>query len=216
MAYAYWGTDMDDRRNLKIYRTWAPIYDAVMRPLYGAARRRAIELLDIHAGEKVLIPGVGTGLDLPLIPAGVQVTGIDLSPSMLEKPRPKYRDLDVHLAIMNAQELQFPAGTFDAVVFNLILSVVPDGAAAFREAWRVLRPGGRMVIFDKFLPEANQLSPLRILLGAVVRSIATDPNRRLSNIVCKSQDLVVEQDKPSLLNGQYRIILIRKRKEDPS
>ncbi|MEN6580209.1 MAG: methyltransferase domain-containing protein [Anaerolineaceae bacterium] len=204
---------MDDKRNLKIYRTWAPIYDSVMRPVYGAARRRAIELLDLQAGEKVLIPGVGTGLDLPLIPQSIQVTGIDLTPAMLEKARSKAKDLGMIFAVMNAQALEFPDDTFDAVILNLILSVVPDGSAAFAEAWRVLRPGGRIVIFDKFLPDAEHLSLFRNLLGNALRSIGTDPNRRLSDIFCGNHSLIVERDEPSLLKGQYRIILIRKRRE---
>lgn len=66
---------MDDKRNLKIYRRWAPIYDRIMRPIYGVARRRAIELLNLRAGEKVLISGVGTGLDLPLIPQVSKLPG---------------------------------------------------------------------------------------------------------------------------------------------
>jgi ubiquinone/menaquinone biosynthesis C-methylase UbiE len=204
---------MDDLRNLKIYRTWAPIYDSVMRPVYGAARQRAIELMNLQAGEKVLIPSVGTGLDLPLIPLGVQVTGIDLSPAMLEKAHTKSIDLGMIFAVMNAQALQFPDDTFDAVILNLILSVVPDGAAAFDEAWRVLRPGGRVVIFDNFLPEAEQPSVFRNLLGSIIRSIGTDPNRRLSDILCGMHDLIVERDEPSLLKGQYRIILVRKRRD---
>jgi len=203
---------MDDRRNLKIYRTWAPIYDCVMRPVYGAARRRAIELINLQAGEKVLIPGVGTGLDLPLLPTGVQVTGIDLIPAMLEKARAKTNDKCMIFAVMNAQALQFPDDTFDAVILNLILSVVPDGAAAFAEAWRVLRPGGRIVIFDKFLPEGVQPSLIRKLLASAIRSIGTDPNRRLSDILFSKQGLILQRDEPSLLNGQYRIILVRKQK----
>lgn len=203
---------MDDRRNLKIYRTWAPIYDFVMRPIYGAARRRAIELLHLQVGEKVLIPGVGTGLDLPLLPTGVQVTGIDLTPAMLAKARAKSNDKGMIFAVMNAQALQFSDDTFDAVILNLILSVVPDGAAAFAEAWRVLRPGGRVVIFDKFLPEAVQPSIIRKLLASAIRSIGTDPNRRLSDILCNKQGLILERDEPSLLKGQYRIILVRKQR----
>jgi Methylase involved in ubiquinone/menaquinone biosynthesis len=204
---------MDDKRNLKIYRTWAPIYDSVMRPVYGAARRRAIGLMNLQAGEKVLIPGVGTGLDLPLIPKGVQVTGIDLTPAMLEKARAKSIDQDMIFAVMNAQALQFPDDTFDAIILNLILSVVPDGTAAFAEAWRVLRPGGRAVIFDKFLPDSEHPTLFRKLLGCAIRSIGTDPNRRLSDIFCQMQGLIVERDEPSLLKGQYRIILVRKQRD---
>lgn len=90
---------MDNWRNLKIYRTWAPIYDSVTRPVYGAARQRAIDLLDLHAGENVLIPGVGTGLDLLIIPLGVHVTGIDLTSAMLEKVRAKTTRTNVTLAV---------------------------------------------------------------------------------------------------------------------
>lgn len=129
---------MDNRRNQTIYKLWAPVYDKVMGPFAGKARRHAIELLNLHTGESVLLSGVGTGLDLPHIQAGVKVTGIDLSPAMLRKAKDKAKGRDVSLLEMNAQALEFPDGSFDAVILNLILSIVTDGAAAFREAWRVL------------------------------------------------------------------------------
>ncbi len=68
----------------------------------------------------------------------------------------------------------------DAVLLSLISSVVPDGAAAFREAWRVLRPARRAVIFDKFMPEEDRLSLMRRTVGAVARIVGTDPNHHLS------------------------------------
>jgi hypothetical protein len=73
-----------------------------------------------------------------------------------------------------------------------------------------VRPGGRAVIFDKFLPAAGRLSLLRQAIGAVVRALGTDPNRRLSQILAGAPGLVVERDEPSLLRGQYRIVLLRK------
>ncbi|HSQ03734.1 MAG TPA: methyltransferase domain-containing protein, partial [Burkholderiales bacterium] len=101
-------------------------------------------------------------------------------------------------------------GSFDVVILSLILSVVPDGAAAFREAWRVLRPGGRAVIFDKFAPEDGRISVLRRGIGKFVSLFGTDPNRRLSEIMDSPAGLTIERDEPSLLHGQYRIVLLHK------
>ncbi len=201
---------MNDERNQAIYKLWAPVYDRVMGPFAGKARRHAIELLNLRAGESVLLSGVGTGLDLPHLQAGVKVTGIDLSRAMLRKARDKANGRDISLLEMNAQALDFPDGSFDAVILNLILSVVPDSAAAFREAWRVLCPGGRAVIFDKFASEVGPISALRRGVGKIISLFGTDPNRRLSEIMGSPADLTIECNEPSLLRGQYRIVLLRK------
>ncbi len=201
---------MNDERNQTIYKFWAPIYDMVMGPFAGKARRHAIELLNLCAGESVLLAGVGTGLDLPQLPAGVRAIGIDLSRAMLRKAQDKVNGQNVTLLEMNAQTLDFPSDSFDAVILNLILSVVPDGAMTFREAWRVLRPGGRAVIFDKFASEGGQISALRRGLGKIIALFGTDPNRRLSDIIGQPPDLTLEHHEPSLLHGQYRIVLLHK------
>ena len=201
---------MNDERNQTIYKLWAPVYDKVMGPFAGKARRHALELLNLRASESVLLVGVGTGLDLPYIQAGVKVTGIDLSPAMLRKAQDKVNGRGVGLLEMNAQALEFPDDSFDVVILNLILSVVPDGAAAFREAWRVLRPGGRAIIFDKFASENGQISMLRRWLGKIIALFGTDPNRRLSDIIGHPPNLTTECNEPSLLHGEYRIVLLRK------
>src|SRR5512143_3923407 len=80
--------------NRFIYRLWAPIYDATVGRAFWPGRLRALELLAPQPGERVLLPGVGTGADLRLLPAGVQAVGIDLSPHMLaraRRQRPRWR-----------------------------------------------------------------------------------------------------------------------------
>src|SRR5512137_204275 len=80
---------MTNRWNQFIYRLWAPVYDATVGHFFLPGRERAMELLNLQPGERVLLVGVGTGADLPLLPAGVTATGIDLSPDMLAKARQK-------------------------------------------------------------------------------------------------------------------------------
>jgi phosphatidylethanolamine/phosphatidyl-N-methylethanolamine N-methyltransferase len=164
----------------------------------------------VQPGERVLVPGVGTGMGLAALPYGAHITASDLSPAMLAQARRKLAGKAAVLEVMDAQRLRYPDARFDAILMSLILSVVPDSAAAFREAWRVLRPGGRAVIFDKFLPEHGWLSLLRRAVGWAARAIGTDPNRRLSEIIAGASDLVVERNEASLLRGQYRIVLLRK------
>lgn len=196
--------------NQVLYHKFAPIYDLLFNATYAGARRRAVELLDLQSGERLLISGVGTGLDLLQIPASVVVTGIDISPEMLHEAARKSPVASVRLMQMDAQCLDYPNESFDAVLLNLIVSVAPDGRAVFQEAWRVLRPGGRLVLFDKFLPEGQSISLPRAALGGFFRWIGTDINRRLSEILGNVENKVIEIDEPSLFFGQYRILRLRK------
>src|SRR5512141_2058779 len=91
---------MTNHWNQIIYRLWAPIYDSTVNQFFMPGRKRALELLHPQAGERVLIVGVGTGADLPLLPAGVDVTGIDLSPEMLAKARLKLKQCAASVRLM--------------------------------------------------------------------------------------------------------------------
>ncbi|MCP4539578.1 MAG: methyltransferase domain-containing protein [Chloroflexi bacterium] len=201
---------MNNQRNRRIYRLYAPIYDLFFKTISDRPRQRAIQMLRLQPGERLLISGIGTGLDLAHLPADVSVTGVDLSPAMLEKARAKVDGRDVTLFEMDAQHLDFPDASFDAVLFSLLLSVVPDGQTAFAEGWRVLRPGRRAVIFDKFLPEEGRLTRRRRIVGRIVSAFGTDPNRRLSDIIAGAPGLIVQQDEPSLFRGQYRVLRLEK------
>ena len=131
---------MTNVRNLVTYRLWAPIYDATVDRFFRPGRKHALALLALQPGEKVLIIGVGTGADFPYLPAGVDATGIDLSPDMLAKARLKLPACQASIKLIegDAQVLLVPENSFDAAILNLILSVVPDGHACLKSALQAL------------------------------------------------------------------------------
>jgi len=201
---------LTNRWNRYIYRLWAPFYDRAFTRLFAAGRRQAIAALAPQPGERLLLSGIGTGADLPLLAAGVQVVGVDLSPAMLARARAR-RDqgnADVLLIQADVQVLPLRDGVCDAALLSLIVSVVPDGGACLRETVRVLRPLGRIVIFDKFLPDDAPLGIIRRLLNAGARWFGTDINRRLSDILVDSR-CVVEHNLPSLARGVYRVVVVK-------
>lgn len=202
---------MTNERNRLVYRLWAPIYDATVGSFFLPGRRRAIELLDLQPGERVLLPGIGTGEDLLLLPAGVHATGIDLSPAMLARARSKLPHTRARVELLegDAQAPLADEDAFDAAVLNLILSVIPDGRACLRSTLRALKPGGRIVIFDKFLPEGTQPSPARRLTNVFSTLFGTDINRRLGDLMA-GLPCRMEIDEPSLAAGLYRVILLCK------
>ena len=203
---------MTNLHNLITYKRWASIYDATVNPIFTPGRKRALELLALQSGEKLLIAGVGTGADLPYLPGGVDVIGIDLSPEMLAKARRKLDQCpaSVYLLQGDAQLLTVEAESFDAVILNLILSVVPDGRACLQSASCALKPGGRVVIFDKFLPERRKLSQVRKFFNLFSMFLGTDINRCLSDLMlgCPFR---ITHDEPSIGGGMYRVIMLKKK-----
>jgi len=203
---------MTNRWNQFIYHLWAPIYDATVGHFFFPGRKRAIDVLNLQPGERVLLVGVGTGADLPLLPTGVTATGIDLSPDMLAKARQKLPLLDCEVTLLqgDAQQLLVDEAVFDVVIFNLILSVIPDGTACLRENLRALKPCGRAAVFDKFLPDADRLTLWRRLLNLGSTLFGTDITRRFGDLV-QGLEIQVIGDEPSLMHGTYRVILLQKR-----
>jgi len=169
------------------YGAYAPVYDALVgRPGFlERGRRRALEMAQLRAGERVLIVAAGTGLDLPLLPAGVHITAIDISPAMLARcaARAAERSMPVQAIVMDAARLGFAPASFDCVLLHLAIAVVPDPIGTMREVARVLRRGGRVSVFDKFLPDDGVASPLRRAAGALARIVATDLNRQLGPLI---------------------------------
>lgn len=200
---------MTNRWNRFIYHLWAPVYDASVGHFFLPGRVRAIEVLNLQPGERVLLVGVGTGADFPLLPQGIQAVGIDISADMLAKARQKLPlpGREVTLLQGDAQQLLVEEAAFDVVIFNLILSVIPDGAACLRENLRALKPGGRAVVFDKFLPDNDRLILGRRLLNLGSTLFGTDITRRFGDLA-QGLNIQIVHDEPSLLHGMYRVILL--------
>ena len=201
--------DMNNRWNRFVYGLWAPVYDAALEWLFSPGRKRAMDLVGLRAGERVCLVGIGTGTDLFFLPEGVDGVGVDLSEAMLAQAERKLpiAGCKIELRVGDAQALPLDDGVFDAVVLNLILSVVPDPARCMSEAIRVLRPGGRIVVFDKFLPDGTEPSWGRRLSNIVSTRLGTDLNRRLGNILSGLPCKIVH-DEPSILGGVYRVVLL--------
>jgi ubiquinone/menaquinone biosynthesis C-methylase UbiE len=188
------------------YRLWAPHYDKVTR--FPRERRRSVELLALAPGERLVIIGCGTGADLPFLPPEVRVLAVDLSPAMLRQARAHARP-GIEFREMDGMELDLPDGSFDAALLHMVLEVIPDPARCLAEAARVLRPGGRLAVFDKFLAEEDRPGLLRRAGLALLDLVFTSTNRRMGEILARSgAPLEVETDEPSV--AAYRHLILRR------
>ena len=153
------------------YRLIAPFYDALITGATRRARSDSLAHLPRTPG-RVVLAGIGTGLDAPYLPAHHDYVGIDLTPAMLAKALPRLRQHRFTPVQGDVHRLPFPDASFDHVVLHLILAVVPNPRACLEEATRVLKPGGQLLILDKFL-KPGQRAPLRRLLTPLSGQIAT-------------------------------------------
>jgi ubiquinone/menaquinone biosynthesis C-methylase UbiE len=140
------------------------VYD-FLEPLLLLGRQaeydqRIVSLLDLDGSHRVLDLGCGTGVLTRMIAnrldtaAGGAAVGIDAAAGMIAVARKKRAAVNCIFQTMAAENLSFEDGAFDAVVSSLFFHHVPLDlkAKALSEAWRVLRPGGQLVIADMHVP----------------------------------------------------------------
>ncbi|MER6830427.1 methyltransferase domain-containing protein [Streptosporangium sp. NPDC000563] len=167
-------TDADVRR---VFDRMADRYDDQMRVwerrLFPGSRQWAVG----QARGRTVEIAVGTGLNLPLYAADVTVVGIELSERMLELARRRVAREGlgerVELRQGDVQRLELPDGHADTVLSTFTMCTIPDPAAAAREAYRVLKPGGRFVLAEHG-PSSNPIvrTGMRVVEPLFVRFAA--------------------------------------------
>jgi ubiquinone/menaquinone biosynthesis C-methylase UbiE len=172
------------------YDRIARFYDIVDRPmdLLGGVARRRRRLLARARGVTLEI-GLGTGRNLDAYPPDADVIGIDTSANMLARARQRADRLGVPIGIelADVQQLPFADATFDTVVATCVFCSVADPIAGLREAARVVRPGGQVLLLEHVRPRTRLLGWLFDLVNpAVRRLIGPNINRRTESNVAQA------------------------------
>ena len=179
------------------YRRWAPVYDHTFGKVSTEGRKHAVRTLNKRTGS-VLEVGVGTGLSLGDYSKHLQITGIDLSPEMLEKARERVEEEDLTnvrgLHEMDAGDLQVPDASFDNVVAMYVMTVVPEPEKVMRELCRVTKPGGEVLLVNHFSQEEGVRGWVERRMAPFAELIGWRPVFDVSRVmVCNELKLVERQ-----------------------
>ena len=194
------------------YSLLAPIYDKIVASASIAARRKSLSKLGNITNQTILLAGIGTGLDIPLLDVSARYIGTDITPNMLKRAQLRANaaaKLNIELQLGDAMQMEFPDQQFDHVVLHLILAVVPHPEKVLAEAIRLVKPGGKILIYDKFL-RPNQTAFLRRLFSPITGKLFSRIDVEFESVLRQCNHVELLEDEPSLLGGWFRHILLRK------
>jgi SAM-dependent methyltransferase len=150
----------------EVWSRCAPSYVDTFGALTAEAIPALLDAAGVTRGSKALDVGTGPGLVAAAVVArGGEVIGVDFSEAMLAEARQRYPEIEFRQG--SADALPFEDGTFDAVVSNLVFHHLGRPEQALREAYRVLRPGGR-VGFTVW-GDPSRLEAIGLFFSAVVK-----------------------------------------------
>ena len=191
------------------YTFIAPFYDLFISQATLSSRKRSLSEIADAPASRVLIAGIGTGLDLPHLPTQHAYVGVDLTSAMLKRGQRLSHQANIKFVQGSVTHLPFPDASFDTAILHLILAVVPDPVACLGEISRVLRPNGSVLIFDKFLRPGERALAKRFL-NRLSRHVATRVDVVFEAVLQTSPSLSCDRNEPTMGGNWFRLIKLRK------
>ena len=200
---------MELRDTIRTYRWVSGSYDFVFGPVFHPGRKEAVRIANDRPAQRILEVGVGTGLSLPHFRTDSHVTGIDVSAEMLAKAearvaRENLKHVD-GLHVMDAEHMEFPDNSFDAVLALYVAPVVPNPARFAAEMRRVCIPGGTIVLVNHFMSENWAVRFFEKRLAHLARHIGFHPDFEFDAFMRDSK-LTVREIRPSNLFGYWKLL----------
>ena len=144
---------MDDKSIIKSYKRVSGFYDYTFGQIFRPGQKKLVSMMECTPSDKVLEIGIGTGTSYKYYPMATEVTGIDISPDMLEKAKKNIRKHNLknkNVIMMNGEQLHFPDNTFDKVVGMYVISVTQNPNTLIKEMKRVCKPHGDIYLVNHF------------------------------------------------------------------
>ena len=203
------GNDIDRAGVAKAYGRWAPIYDLVFGKVFDHGRQSTIAEAD-KIGGRILDVGVGTGLSLSDYSRTTKLCGVDISEPMLRKAQERVRALKLTnvetLAVMDAKNLAFADGFFDAVVAQYVITAVPDPEATLDDFIRVLKPGGELILVNHIGAESGPRRLFELAFAPLARRLGWRPEfpwARLVDWAAKHGGVTPDRTPPDAADGAF-------------